>query len=495
MKYTVYIIIFLLQQSLLLSQQFDNNWLMGGECDSSYTEGLVSILNFETNPNLPFPNSLIEYKFSDTNTSISDSSGHLLFYCNGNEVFNWKHELIENGGNLADRGDCGFQNLPQGIVAFPLPQSDNKYFLITASLEILIDANIYTITNMYYSVVDMNENNGEGKLIVRQEPFLQDTLTQGKITACKHANGRDWWLIMFKYDSSQYFKVHFSSNGVESVELSESELPVFAGLGQAVFSPDGTKYAQISGISISQGGYIDIFDFDRCTGELSNHIQEHFSISQSGSYGAAISPSSQFLYFSIRDRIFQYDLWSSDIFASKDTVAVHDGFVEGGFWSTIFYLMQLAPNEKIYITTPSDGHFLHIIHQPDEEGIACDVEQRGLEWPTWKNISLPTFPYYRLGALEGSLCDTFTVAVEEIAEQSPLHIFPNPTSETLKISVEEQSIQSLKFFNATGQLLRSKRDLGSPAILDMFTYKNGIYFLEIYLKDGSRYWEKVVVQR
>ncbi len=496
MKHTVCIIILLLQQSPLFSQQFDNNWLMGGECDTSYTEGLVSILNFEDNPDLPIPDSSIDYKFFSTNTSFSDSTGNLLFYCNGNELFNWKHELIENGGNLADEGDCGFQNFPQGIATFPLPESANQYILISASLEVLVDPIIYTITNIYYNVVDMNSNNGEGELIIRQEPLLQDTLTFGKITTCKHANGRDWWLIMFKYDSNEYYKVHFSSNGVESIELEESSLTVFAGLGQAVFSPDGTRYAQISGIDIvGAGGYIDIFDFDRCTGELSNHIQEHFPISQSGSYGAAISPSSQFLYCAIRDRIFQYDLWSSDIFASKDTVAIHDGFVEDGLWSTRFFQMQLAPNNKIIISTPSDGHFFHIIHQPDEQGIACDIEQRGLEWPTWKNISLPNFPHYRLGPLESSLCDTLTVAVNEIEEQSPLQVFPNPVSKTLKITVEEQSIQSIQFFNATGQLLSSNSDLGNEAVLEMSIYENGIYFLEVYLRDGRRYWEKVVVQR
>jgi len=334
-----------------------------------------------------------------------------LFYCNGNNLFNWKHELIENGGNLADEGECDSQKLPQGIVAFPLPESDNQYVFLTASVEILIDLNIVTITNMHYNVVDMNANDGEGELIVRQEPFLQDTLTNGKITICKHANGRDWWLIMFKHDSNEYYKVLFTSNGIESIELSETNLPVISGLGQAVFSPDGTKYTQVSGVSLSEGGYFDIFDFDRCTGELSNQIQGQFLLESTGGIGAAISSNSQYLYLSVVDHIYQYDLLATDILASKDIVAIHDGFLEDGFWSTRFFLMQLAPNNKIIISTPSDGHFFHIIHEPNQPGIACNVEQRGLEWPTWKKITIPNFPHYRLGPLEGSPCDTLIVSV------------------------------------------------------------------------------------
>lgn len=299
---------------------------------------------------------------------------------------------------------------------------------------------------------------------------------------------------MFRYDSNEYYKILFSSNGVESIELEESALPVFSGLGQAVFSPDGTKYAQVSGISLAEGGFLDIFDFDRCTGTLSNQLQSHFPITRSGGYGTAISANSQFLYYNTTDHIFQYDLWSSDVLSSKDTVAIHDDFVEVGFLSTRFFLMQLAPNNEIIISTSSDGHFFHVIHEPNEQGIACDVELRGLEWPTWKKISLPNFPHYRLGPLEGSVCDTITVAVEEITKQSPIQVFPNPASETLKIIVEEQSIQSLQFFNATGQLLNAKRDLGNETSLDVSTYQNGIYFLEVQLKDGGRYWEKIVVQ-
>lgn len=48
--------------------------------------------------------------------------------------------------------------------------------------------------------------------------------------------------------------------------------------------------------------------------------------------------------------IFQFDLQSSNIAASLDTVAVNDGFYDPNPpWQTAFVLHQLGPDGKIYI--------------------------------------------------------------------------------------------------------------------------------------------------
>lgn len=53
-------------------------------------------------------------------------------------------------------------------------------------------------------------------------------------------------------------------------------------------------------------------------------------------------------------------------------------------------------------TTP----YLHVINNPDLPGDNCDVCQHCVALPSWNSFSMPNFPNYRLGYLEGSPCDT-----------------------------------------------------------------------------------------
>jgi hypothetical protein len=71
--------------------------------------------------------------------------------------------------------------------------------------------------------------------------------------------------------------------------------------------------------------------------------------------------------------------------------------------------MQLAPDGKIYSSSTNSVSSLHVIHSPDEPGLACQYQQHGIELPTRNTFSMPTFPNYRLGPLDGSACDTLGI--------------------------------------------------------------------------------------
>ncbi|MCB9295078.1 MAG: PKD domain-containing protein [Lewinellaceae bacterium] len=179
-------------------------------------------------------------------------------------------------------------------------------------------------------------------------------------------------------------------------------------LGQACFSPDGKWYVRFNTVTNSVGDFVDIYHFDRCNGALSNHLKfNYFDGSHSG--GVAISPNSRYLYISSYLYIYQYDLWADDIEASRDTVAVYDGYTDINGLGTRFYLAQLGPDGKIYLSCPNGVRELHVIHRPDKPGPACQVEQRGILLPTFNASSLPNFPNYRLGPIDGSPCDTLGI--------------------------------------------------------------------------------------
>ena len=100
---------------------------------------------------------------------------------------------------------------------------------------------------------------------------------------------------------------------------------------------------------------------------------------------------------------------ADDIQATKDTVAIYDGFTSPQPpFGTTFFLAQLAPNGKIYLNANNGGLHMHVINKPDQPGELCDFQQHGIELPTWNSFSMPNFPNYRLGPLFGSPCDTIS---------------------------------------------------------------------------------------
>ncbi|MFK7810645.1 MAG: PKD domain-containing protein, partial [Saprospiraceae bacterium] len=184
---------------------------------------------------------------------------------------------------------------------------------------------------------------------------------------------------------------------------------------------------------------IDLYEFDRCTGLLNNHLQiKEEEIGVPG--GVAFSPSGQFMYIAVWDKILQFDLTVVDIAASRDTVAIYDGFVE---WitptlsnPTRFYNMQNGPDGKIYISCPNtSSRYLHVIDEPDSAGIACNFLQHHIELPSFNNHGLPNFPNYRLGALEGSPCDTLPQPMPPLAAFS----CTTDTINTLSYTFTDQS--------------------------------------------------------
>jgi len=180
--------------------------------------------------------------------------------------------------------------------------------------------------------------------------------------------------------------------------------------GQSLFSPDGTLF--IRGSTIDG---VEIFDFDRCSGLLSNprHIPIGvIEVSPTNQFigSVAISPNNKYLYVISDAKIRQFDLESSDLVNSE--LLIHDRDT-AALQNYVFVTSQLAPNGEIIISN-SGAPKLHIIHNPDEQGTACDLE---INFPLLQagSYGLPNFPNYRLGALTGSACDTLNVGIKELA--------------------------------------------------------------------------------
>jgi PKD repeat protein len=356
--------------------------------------------------------------------------------------------------------------LNQGALALQLPESNSLYYLFHMDVNLNEAFTNTQPENFYLSIIDLSFNNGLGRVIEKNNALTTQLLDTGKITAVKHANGRDWWIVIRDFYSNQYRIFSLSLEGVQlsSTQIVGDSIPS-GSLGQAVFSPDGSKYVQtnLHGSNGVSATYVNIYDFDRCSSELSNPIQ--FSYDDSAAcLGAAISPNSRFLYVSSWVSVYQYDLWAEDIEASRITVAEWDGFADEGIFSNTFYLAQLAPNGKIYINSNNGTKHLHVINQPDSLGLACEVCQHCVELPSWNSFSMPNFPNYRLGHEEGSTCDTL--------RQLPTAAW-SYESGLLEVSFQNESMHDIRSYawnfgdGATSQLPHPQHSYEQPGTYEV----------------------------
>jgi uncharacterized membrane protein len=259
--------------------------------------------------------------------------------------------------------------------------------------------------NLLYTEIDASGDNGNGAVISKNNTLLNDSLYLGQfVTATRHANGRDWWVIVTRRFHSEIHVTLVTPDTVQYKGMQDvgfTEVDSGYCCNQTRFTPDGRKFFR------NHPGGMLILDFDRCSGTFANPVYWDYNIIPSGSGGVAISSDNHFLYLTTGGEIQQLDLFAPDILATREIVAVYDGFMSPE--ETFFFHSALAPDGKIYILTTTNNDILHVIHNPNKKGLACKVEQHGIKLPARGSFFEPNFPNYRLGPLDGSPCDTLGI--------------------------------------------------------------------------------------
>ncbi len=405
MKHFLALLFFLCNLTTSFGQKHDNIWLFGHNVQTPHPDYGGSTLDFNTEPPTSYKEER-EMNFNVTGASICDSTGNLQFYTNGAWIANYLGEQMENGdslnpGTITSNNYYGGLKVAQSHIVLPMPDNPGKYYLFHERID-YHDVLILAVNPTYFTVVDMNQNNGLGRVEEKNVAIFNDTTkTFGTITAVKHANGRDWWVLFPEKAENNFYRCLLTPNGVADL-LIQSLSPSYPNInsnGFICFSPDGSRLARFE---IQHGLYI--YDFDRCTGLLSdNPLFLPIPETELGG-GVAFSPNGRFVYMASSTFILQADTWASDIASTIDTVAVYDGFTAP--FSTTFFAMQPGPDGRIYITTNNETKILHYINQPNKAGDSCEVVQHGIVLPTNNRFTSPHFPNYRLGPLDGSPCDT-----------------------------------------------------------------------------------------
>jgi hypothetical protein len=486
----------------IYGQQNDNIWLMGYNYDQSDNAIEGSYLSFTNNQLEVTPEALL-LDLQSSSISISDAFGSLQFYTNGCSVVNYDHEVIENGTGInpgETHNDYCVNNVEpwreyypggkQSVLALPAPETDSVYYLIHEANEIIVEANgnlRIAVSPLYYSKVDMRYNGGRGRVVTKNIPILEEEAFFGQLTAVKKTNGIDWWIVKpsIKEENTFYFFT-LNESGIELSHTQEIGINHTNFAGWANFSPDGTKYARYEPTSYD----LLLYDFNRETGLLSNFQQIAIEEEEEWVGGVAFSPSSRFLYVSSYDFIYQYDTWAEDIAASRITVAEYEyqgEFLEDNFWG-----MQLGPDCRLYIFCNSCD-VIHVIHNPDEPGLACDFEQAAVQllWPIFR--SQPHFPNYRLGPVgnEGLPCSPVVSVQETIVPMAGVKIFPNPATQQITLSTQGVSGTWVLYDGLGRAVATANLENNASQVVDVTHLISGLYYWNVL---GTKVSGKMVKQ-
>jgi outer membrane protein OmpA-like peptidoglycan-associated protein len=321
--------------------------------------------------------------------TVSDSTGKLLFYTDGNTIWNNKHWIIGQGihSNIATNSIRIRQNKGDIFHLFSLHHLNKK--------------NSY---QLYSSVLDLSVNGGKGKLINKNQ-LVQSGFTSG-ITTVPHANGKEMWVIVHDTINTFYAFLH-NQQGFQPIPVKSTVGKPVPTLKQTIntrylatlrASPQGDKIAMLYfSESFDNVNELTLFHFDPSNGKFSHpkrlrgekkiQIQDmEFSPSGQKIYASAAGAESKYN----ADILYQFDLLNSNT-STRRTVINKP--------KTVSHIrgLQLAKNGKIYVAQPNHP-YLGVINYPEKTGKLCDYTPEGIHLKGRDSrVGLPAFPahYFR----------------------------------------------------------------------------------------------------
>jgi WD40 repeat protein len=411
--------------------------------------------------------------------SISDPvTGQLLFYTNSDSVWNRNHVVMPNG-HLVNNGSTITQ-----VLILAHPGSATNYFIITAEVQ------GFSGQHLRVHEVDMSLNSGLGGFVYKDSVIYNAPVAE-KVTAVRHVNGIDVWLIAHGYNSANYIAFLITQAGINPIPVISTigkihyDQSYADAIGEIKVSPDGQKLAAVTLVHPD----IELFDFNNATGQVSNPIvlPETGGYDGLGNpcglYGVSFSANSAMLYVSqwllpssnVSGKIIQYDISSNDsigINATRMNVFTNT--------THSLYSLKLAPDRKIYVGRNASG-YIGVINAPDIPGMACNYVDNGIflngRTSSWGLNNLMEY---------GNYCEA--LAVPTTAATPQVVISPNPARESVTFTFANPRNENhwLELYNISGELVfEGNTTTGTTISADIHTLPRGMYYYRLKSMSGN----------
>jgi Secretion system C-terminal sorting domain len=478
-------------------KQLGNEWYMGSPHyrisfvgDTAYANRLNPLDSF-------FPRAISSI------ANICSADGFFKFGTNNLQIIN-PNGLASDSGNylIPDTSRLTLNLYLFGNNSIILPKGNNTFYVFTCtqSNEMAYGTYYHSIDTfdfdqILYAVVDMNANGGKGAIIENKKVLLQAKspwISKTNFTCTRHANGRDWWLVKpsARNRTIKYMFLVQPDTIIASTIIVDSTFDylTYDNVGQSCFSADGSLYAECN-----KGSPHSIYRFDRCAGTMQLLRQldmRPYSKYRSIRYdGVAFSPNGKFLYTSDGLYIYQIDLAEPNDASAVQCVSEADSID----WPIYYNTMQITPTGQLHMGSWGGvSGYQNAIMRPNEKGVACTFKINYLvssywyvPWDLAPFNDPPNMPFFELGALANSPCDTLGPKPPP-PPSSPYNnwvVYPSASTDEINIQVPNNSATvGVQLYNALGQMLFNNAVQVQANYVASFSVKHlasGMYFVHI----------------
>ncbi|MBK9221905.1 MAG: hypothetical protein WAS55_14440 [Saprospiraceae bacterium] len=386
------------------SQNYDNNILIGDYIPGETKPFIVSVIDSQAFFNVQ---NGIKISLYYPKTSANDSTGNLIFYTDGLNIYGKDNLLMQNGANINPgtwRNYCVIDGVnyktlyaPQFI---PFPGHPDEYILFHMGVYFDSLLTEWHYGPLYYSRINMLNNNGHGGA-VEKNVFLLNDIHLANFALCKHGNGRDWWLLTRENNDDRYFTFLIDPEGIHGPFIREISSPIKRGNGFLdIFSKDGKYYIE------SNDFVVKIYSFDRCNGILS--WKTDYILPNTLTYISSVvqtSSDSKYLYLGWLDRLFQLPIVQVNETEIARPLAPLNISNDSVLTAKIGFSI-ITSNNEFYILSGNGTQLIHKINNPNLPGLSCDFEEDAFRLSNKVWGFTPVYPNYRLSKYVGSGCDT-----------------------------------------------------------------------------------------
>ncbi|HEX8429557.1 gliding motility-associated C-terminal domain-containing protein [Hymenobacter sp.] len=327
---------------------------------------------------------------------MSDGTGNLLFYTNGDTIWDRNHTVMVNGTGLGGNPLATDGPLAIKMPGFVMPGMPTRYLVFTQGAQ--------GSPGLSYSEVVIPAGGGAGTVTAATKNTPLARGTTEKMTGVFHKNGCDIWIIVHGWGTANtgtdsrgdaFLAYQVTPMGVQPTPVISrvgsahtSSLSAQGYRGQMKVSPDGeqlavARFSEVAADSASNS--VELFAFDAATGVVSNP-----RIIDRGAgryYGVEFSPGRSRLYATVLSppQLLQFDLSAPNVPASKQVIPLNQ--------TTPVNLgsMQAAPDGKIYVARENQPA-LGFIAYPDSLGAAIGYADDSLQLGGRRSgLGLPNF--------------------------------------------------------------------------------------------------------